>query len=169
MKMMQSRTRFGRALMVAAALLPTAEACYVYTPPDTGAVPPGQLVELDISDMGRVGLGERFGSGLAAVQGRLVQSSSNEYVVNVYRVSQLNGASAMWSGEMVRLDRSYIGTVKQREFSASRTALLVGSAVAGVAVIALGAHFIGHFGGYPDPDPGTGVTPASLRVPVFHP
>ena len=69
------------------------------------AAPVGQTIELQISDQGRVGLADRFGPGLASIEGRLVSQQSNEFIVNIFRVKQISGESTQWSGESARLDR----------------------------------------------------------------
>src|SRR5437870_567407 len=138
----------GRAARMAmvAALAPTLHACFEYRPLTTTTPPLGQSVALEITDQGRVTLSERFGAGLAEIQGRVVGNEGNEYVVNVYRVSQINGASAAWSGEETRIDRSFVGTIKGRTFSPVRTTLF--SLASGTALYFLvGRRLIGSFTG----------------------
>ena len=147
MTMIAARPGMRIAAVVAGTLSVLAVAgCYEYKPIEAQALPVGEAVSLQISDQGRVGLADRFGPGLAEVQGRLVSNQGNEYVLNVFRVSQLNGESSAWSGEMTRLDRSFVGTVKGRSFSPFRTTLL--TITAGTAAyFILGRQLVGSFSG----------------------
>ncbi len=161
-------TVFALAALVSA-LLPALTACYEYVPLATSTPPVDQTVALQITDQGRVGLGDRFGPGLAEVVGRVASSQGTELVVTVFSVSRLNGESTQWAGETTRLDRSYIGSIKGRRFSKARTAIVaVGlAAVTGYLIYnhGLNGSFSGPTG---TPDPGPG--PASQRVPAgrFH-
>lgn len=150
---------------VCGALLPLLAACYEYTPLETRTPPVGETVALGITDQGRVSLSERFGTGLSEIQGRVLSNSGNEYVVNVFRVSQINGQSAAWSGETTRIDRSFVGTIKGRKLSPVRTTLI--SVVGATALYFLvSRQLFGSFSGgnTPDmPDP-----PVSTRIPVGH-
>src|ERR1044072_3531337 len=65
------RVRAGASLALVA-LVPTFLACYEYVPSATASPPVGQLVELQVTDRGRVGLGDRFGAGVQYIMGRLI-------------------------------------------------------------------------------------------------
>ena len=138
-------------------------ACYEYRPIES-APPVGEQVSLQITDQGRVNLSQRFGPGLAEIQGRVVSSQGSDYVVNVYRVAQVTGESAAWSGEATRIDRSFVGAVKGRQLSGLRTGLL--AAVAGGALYVLvSRQIIGSFsGGHEDEPP---QPPISTRIPFI--
>jgi hypothetical protein len=164
--MMHRSTRGIRvsALVAMAAVLPTLHACYEYKPLETQTPPVGDMIALQITDQGRIDLAERFGPGLAEIQGRVVANQGNEYVVNVFRVSQLNGETAAWSGEVTHINRTVVGMVKGRQLSPVRTTLLaVGGAVA-VGYLATRA-LSGGFSGGGD-SPSTTPLPASIRIPV---
>jgi hypothetical protein len=160
--MVPKQLRSG-VVWVLAALLPTLHGCYEYTPLATSTPPSGQLVEFQISDQGRVGLSERFGPGLAEVQGRVVAEQGNEYIVNVFRVKQIGGESTQWSGETTRLDRSFVGSIKGRRLSKSRTAVI---AVAGLAVIAYFASSRATGGGSMTNDEPSGPPGQTNRIPA---
>src|SRR5262249_41749918 len=138
MLMMQRSSSSSRVLAsaVALVLLPALGACYEYKPIMTEPPPVGETVALEVTDQGRVSLAERFGPGLAEIQGRVVSNQGNEYVVNVYRVSQVNGESAAWSGEVTRINQAFIGSVKGRQLSPLRTTLLAVVGAAGLYFIA---------------------------------
>lgn len=157
-----SRIRRADSTALAAVLLAASTGCYAYRPVETAPV--GERVALQISDRGRVGLAERFGPGLAEIRGQLVSQESNEYVVNVLRVSQISGISSPWSGELARVDRSFVGTVRQRQLSPVRTSLMaVGAAT--VAYFIANGKIVGNYRQDPD-EPGTGEPPLSNRIPL---
>jgi hypothetical protein len=136
--------------------------CYEYKPLVIAPPPVGEQVALEITDQGRVTLSERFGQGLSEIQGRLVSAQGNEYVLNVFRVSQLSGSSASWSGETTRIDRSFIGRVKGRQFSPFRTTLLSVVSAAGVYLL-VSRGLTGMYTGDKPEEPVT--PPLSVRLP----
>jgi hypothetical protein len=160
--MRRRRTRLTDSLTLAA-LLPALQACYEYRPMATVTPPVGETVAFQFTDQGRASLAERFGPGLSEIQGRVVSNQGPEYVVNVYRVSHIGGASAAWSGEESRINRSLVAGIKGRRLSPTRTALL--SAVSATALYFLvGRELVGSFTGGREetpPDP-----PASNRRPL---
>jgi hypothetical protein len=148
---------------VVAALLPAFGACYEYRPIETQAPPVGEQVSLEITDQGRVNLSQRFGPGLAEIQGRMVSAQGTDYVINVSRVAQVSGETAAWSGESTRINRSFVGSVKGRRLSGLRTTLFAG--VAGGALYFLVSRTLaGSFsGGHEDEPP---PPPLSSRIPI---
>jgi len=131
-----------------------------------GNTPPaGEPVALDITDAGRVGLSDRFGPGLLRVEGRLTSGAAQEYALNVQRVSFLNQPPSRWSGELVRIDRAFVGMVQQRKLSRGRTAFAIGVVVLAVGAIAVGTDLIGFFEGTTG-DNGEPPGPISNRVPL---
>ena len=146
------------------ALLPTLHACYDYVPLATQTPPMGQQVELQITDQGRVGLSDRFGPGLDRITGRVESQQQNELIVNVYRVTHVGGQSTQWSGESVRLDRGFVGTVRGRKLSALRTTA-ISVAVGTVLYLTAGRALTG--GGKDPRDPPDPIDPpASTRIPI---
>jgi len=61
-----------RLIVYALVSLVGVQGCYEYVPVESSSPPVGQLVELKISDPGRVGLAPRFGAGLDLVEGQLL-------------------------------------------------------------------------------------------------
>lgn len=154
----------GRGARVGAVLFAVASACYEYRPVETMTAPAaGDPIALQITDLGRVRLSERFGPGLAEIRGRLVSRADDLYVLNVDRVAQLDGASAAWSGEETRLEQSLVGTVKARKLSPTRTALLSGLG-AGIAYFIYSQQLVGHYRQDPDTTK-PGDPPLSNRSP----
>jgi hypothetical protein len=165
---MMSRSK-SRSVLVLAALLPALHACYEYTPLATATPSVGQLVELDVTDQGRVSLAERFGPGLTAVEARVVSQQENELVVNVYRVTHIGGESAQWSGETARLNRSVIGSIRGRQFSKSRTAVVAGIGTALAAYLIVNRGLLGSFSGPTEDPPSTDPPNQRLRIPISFP
>jgi hypothetical protein len=157
-----SRIRLANNTALVAVLLAASTGCYEYRAVETAPV--GERVALQISDRGRVGLAERFGPGLAEIRGQLVSQESNEYVLNVLRVSQISGNSSPWSGEVTRVDRSFVGLVRQRQLSPAKTTL-VAAAAATVAYLIASGKIVGNYSQEPD-TPGTGDPPLSNRIPL---
>ncbi|MGQ0639770.1 MAG: hypothetical protein ACT4P6_03220 [Gemmatimonadaceae bacterium] len=142
----------------------TLAGCYAYVPITPGEAPPaGEPVALEISDAGRVGLSERFGPGLTRVEGRLTTSAAQEYALNVHRVAFIGAPATRWSGELVRIDRGFVGRIQQRKLAKGRTALTVGAVTLAIAAVFIATDLVGFFdgsGGGPPEPPG----PISNRV-----
>jgi len=149
----------------AAAFVLVAQGCYEYVPVETPAAPPaGQLVELRITDPGRVGLAPRFGPGLDRLTGRMVSQRDSDVILNVLSVTNLDGQDTKWSGEEVRLDRGFIRSVSSRRLSPLRTAVMSAAAVA-VLYFTAGRSLTG--GGKDPRDPPDPIDPpASNRRPM---
>ena len=126
--------------------------CYTYVPVETADPPVGQTLLFHVTDRGRVGL-ESFGSGLVRVEGRLTSVSTTEYVMDVLRVTQLDGARSTWSGESVRVDKEFVGQVQRRQLSRTRTLALAGGITAGLVMLVASKSLIGAFSGDPDEEP----------------
>jgi len=112
------------------------QGCYVYTPV-MGPPPPTTYVALDITDRGRVGLGDLIGPAATRVEGVVRSETDSAYALNVASVVYLNGQSNKWSGEPLLVRKDFIGNLRERKFSRGRTALAAGSAVGGVLLFAL--------------------------------
>ena len=158
------RLRQACATSIAASMLPYLTGCYTYKRVDASPLPQGSEVSLTITDQGRVGLGDRLGTGVLRVNGRVVNPPDSTWVVRVSSVDMLAGGKSHWSGEEVRLPRSYVSEVATRELSQKKTWLAVGIAV-GAVVVAIGAAtLIGN--GYEGSDPEPPPVGQSSRSPV---
>jgi hypothetical protein len=113
-------------------------------------------VALVLTDQGRVGAGPAIGSGVARVEGALLTATDSDYTLRVSQVTDIRGEVTRWSGEVVTLRRSWIGTAYQRHLSRARTYLLAGTVTAGLVAFAASRGLI--FGGGPviEPAPGGG-------------
>ena len=157
------RVRAAAALALAA-LVPSMMACYEYVPIASAAPPVGQLVELQITDRGRVGLGDRFGPGVQFIMGRLVSEQGNDLVISVGSVKNIDGETTKWTGDTTRVDKSFIATVKGRQISTTRTALI--AVAGGLAVyLMVSSKLLGAFSGSSD-EGDTGPPIQSTRIPV---
>jgi hypothetical protein len=126
--------QFSR-LCVVIGVVPAALGCYAYAPLETSTgVQAGEHVAVEITDRGRAELSDRLGSGVLRLEGTLTRSDSVDLVLNVWRVRQIGGPTARWSGESVRLRREYASSVQTRTLNRARTFLIAGAAVAGVVV-----------------------------------
>lgn len=139
------------------------QACYDYVPVET-MPPAGERVSLVVTDQGRVSLADRFGPGIATIDGKLVGVQDSNYVINVSRVSQISGSHALWTGEESRINRALVGMVRTRHLSVWRTAALVGVAAGAVALTAGG---LSAAGSQPDTSgSGNNKPPLSTRIPI---
>jgi hypothetical protein len=145
--------RVINALALATLLLATAGGCYVYTAAPTNPAPGTELL-LELSDKGRVGLGDSVGSGAQAIEGTTVASTDTSFALRVSHVSYLNGLSNKWSGENLLVSRDFVSNAKEKKFSSGRT--WTTAAAVGAALVAFIASR-GLFGsGTPTSQGGTG-------------
>jgi hypothetical protein len=149
--------------MVAGAM-PLVSGCYTYAPVDTAASPPvGTRLAFEVTDLGRVALSDRLGSGVRRIEGTLIANDSAQYVMNVWRVAQLNGEISPWSGERVGIEHRLVGGILERRISRSRTYLAAGVATAAIVLFANSQGLIGSADSDSPEEPGPG--PVSSRVP----
>ena len=127
-------TRRVCAAVATACLLPYLTGCYVSRPTVAAAVSPDTEISLAITDAGRVALGERLGSGVLRINGRLVAAPDTAFRIRVLSLEFLNGDKTHWAGEEIRVPSSYVGNVSSREFSRTRTLLAAGIVVGALAV-----------------------------------
>jgi hypothetical protein len=107
--------------------------CYTLQPAGRAAPEVGTRVAFDVTDAGRVALGGSMGPEIDQVEGRLLETNGDEYVVAVSNVKLLRGGHQVWAGETVRIKSDHVSTTYTRRFSRVRT---IGFAVAGGAAVA---------------------------------
>ena len=145
------------------AIVAGAQGCYEYVPVNSPAETVGKVVELKITDPGRVGLADRFGPGLDRIEGRLVSERDNQLTLSVSNTTTVEGTNTKWAGESVSLNRGFIGTVRSRRISPTRTTIL--AVAAGAVLYFTAAKSL--IGGGKDPnDPVDMNPPVSRRIPV---
>ena len=145
-------------------MLLVVSACYTSVPLETSTPPVGETVSFIISDQGRVGLGDRMGPGIARIDGRMLGTEGDQYVVNVFRTAAISGTTSVWSGEEIRFDRNFVSRLEGRQLSKSRTWLAAGAATSVLVAFIMTRGLSGLFGGdeRPPPDP---IPPVESRVP----
>lgn len=159
--MQWQRVRAGASLALTG--LVSSTACYEYVPIVSATPPVGQLVELQVSDRGRVGLVDRFGPGVQYIMGRLVSQQGNDLVLSVGSIKNIDGETHMWSGDTTRVDKEFIATVKGRQVSTTRTTLM--ALAGGVAVyLIISTKLLGAFSGSDDEPMEPPIQ--STRIPV---
>lgn len=151
-----------RRLCVLIGVIPAALACYSYAPLDTSTgVQAGEHIAVEITDRGRAELSDRLGSGVVRLEGTLTRTDSVDLVMNVWRVAQISGPTARWSGESVRFKREYASSVQTRVLNRGKTYLVAGAAVAGLVVFTKSFGLFGYASG--DGDEGEPPPPQSSR------
>ena len=121
--------------------------CYTYAIPVTDRVMPASIVEVTLNDRGRVAMEANVGPEVLSVEGAVVSVSDSGFVLAVKKVVGLDRNSSNWSGEHVTFRNESVRHVRERKFSAGRTAFLVGAATASaLAFVASGGLLDGIFG-----------------------
>ena len=141
--------------LVMAAVFPAA-GCYKYVPLDTSAgVTAGEHVAVEINDRGRVELGDRIGNGVLRLEGTVTRADSQNVVMNVWRVAQIDGVTSRWSGESVQFRRDFVSGVHARTLNRTKTYLVAGAVTVGVALLITTTDLFGSSisGGDPPDDP----------------
>lgn len=144
--------------------------CYTLQPVGTAAAPvPGTEVAFEVTDAGRVALGQLVGPEILQLQGRLVSAENGDYVLAVNTVRFVRGGEHVWNGEHVRVGSAHISRTYERRFSKGRTATVAAVTVGGIAAFFLTRSLIAAGSepgdtGRPD-EPGTSFTrpPAGTR------
>ena len=151
-----------RRLCLVLGVVPAALGCYQYAPLDTSVgVQAGEHVSVEISDRGSAELSDRLGSGVVRLEGTLTRADSSDIEMNVWRVAQISGPAAKWSGESVRFNRNYVSRVQTRTLNRPRTFLMAGAIVGGVVLFTTQFDLLGFAS--QDNDPGDPPGPVSSR------
>ena len=141
----------------------SATGCYTLVPVANTGIPAGATVALDINDAGRVALGGTMGPEIGQVEGRLVEQTSNHYVLSVNAVRYLRATGEqVWTGERVTIPTEHVRSVNERRLSKGRTAIIAGAAVGAVAFM-ITRGIIGS--GLEGPDKTPPDTSQSVRIP----
>jgi hypothetical protein len=122
-----------RQVAVVVGVLHLCTACYSYVPVRS-APRPGSQVALEVTDEGRVALNDKIGPGVVRLEGTLAGVEGDDLLVDASAATQLRGYISELGGLRVRLPQRHITRIDQRQFSRSRTAMVVGGVVAIVAV-----------------------------------
>jgi hypothetical protein len=156
---LRSARSTGRAWRGCTALLLVAVSplagCYT-TRPVTTAPAPGATVILDLTDRGRVDLGDRIGPSAASIQGIVQTQSDSSYVLRVSSVSYLGGQQNKWAGESLTVPAALVSRARLREFSRSRTTAIGLGIAAALAAVFIQTDFFGLSGPEQQPTPPIG-------------
>lgn len=118
--------------------------CFSYLPVQSSPPLPAQQVGVVLNDRGRVLLGDRVGASVDRIDGRVVSRQDGAIVLDVYRVTDLRGNTATWTGERVSIPEDAILGYRARKLSKFKTLLLVGSIA--LAIIASLGNTLNLFG-----------------------
>jgi hypothetical protein len=134
--------------------------CYVYVPRPISEAAPKAHVSAEITDVGRVALGEQVGSEVSRIDGEIVQKTDSAILLNVSEVRYLNGNANAWQGQEITLRPQDVKSLTQRTYSKQRS-MLAAIAIGGLAALAiLTAALTGVFsGGQGSDKPGDGGNP----------
>lgn len=149
--------RFGRALLVVAAL--SATGCYSYTGVQPSADLAGQRIAFRITDEGRVAVRDRLGPGVAKVDGRVVAQDAAGWTLKVFGLTTIDGGRSTWTGETVQLARTSVDQTTARRLDRGRSLLAFAGVVGAVVAFALSRDILG--GGQGPQDPTTPPTAES--------
>jgi hypothetical protein len=128
--------------------------CYSYLPVQSTPPMVAQEVGIVISDRGRVLLGDRVGATVDRIDGRVVSRQNGTITLDVYRVTDLRGSSATWTGERVSIPEEAVMGYQARKFSKFKTLVLVGAiAMAIVTTLGRSLDIFGDPEGPPAPEP----------------
>ena len=101
--------------------------CFSYLPVLSTPPAPAQQVGVVLNDRGRVLLGDRVGASVDRIDGKVVSRQNGALVLDVYRVTDLRGNTATWTGERVSIPEEAILGYRPRTLSKFKTFLLVGT------------------------------------------
>lgn len=131
-----------------------ATGCYTLRPAAGVPPVPGEEVAFDVTDAGRVALGGSMGPEISRIEGLLVGTENEEYLVSIRSVQFLRGGQQRWNGERVGIRREHVGTVYHRRLSRSRSITLGAVAFGGFLAFLASRDMLGlSFGGGDRPEP----------------
>ncbi|WP_411281510.1 hypothetical protein [Gemmatimonas sp.] len=132
--------------------------CFSYLPLQSAPPVPAQQVGVVLNDRGRVLLGDRVGASVDRIDGKVVSRQNGALVLDVYRVTDLRGTTATWTGERISIPDEAILGYRARKLSKLKTLLLVGTIA--LAIIASLGNTLNLFGDPATDGPGDGPQPS---------
>jgi hypothetical protein len=145
--------------------LGVANGCYEYVPV-ASAPPSGSVVSLQLTDTGRVALGQTLGPTVEKIEGAVESSSDSAYVLRMQSVTFFNGQKSGWRGERVIVGKRFVTNPSLHEFSNSRTTLAIVVGVGAVLAFIATRGLLGS--GNTDTDPGGGGPPTGSFRSLWH-
>lgn len=128
--------------------------CYSYLPMQSAPPPENTpVVALMIGDRGRTLIGERVGSLVEQIEGRIIRRDSAQITMQVHKVIDVRGNHSTWTGEEVVIPNEAVMGYRTRKLSKLKTALLVGGGI--VALVLTLGRSLDIFGVPVEGSPGT--------------
>lgn len=144
-------TKRNWTVLALAGIAPLA-GCYTTRPVETAPIP-GATVLLDLTDQGRVQLGNLVGPSAARIEGVVQARSDTSFMLHVSSVTYLNGQMNRWSGEPLTVPSMLVSRARLREFSRSRTTAVGVGIAAALITLFTTTNFLGSSGGERIPPP----------------
>jgi hypothetical protein len=119
-------SRFQHQIIAAILAVTTVggSACYGYYPPARADLT-GREVQVSLTDSGALALAPKIGSGIDAVEGKVLTDTASHFLLSVMGTQRRDGIEITWKGEPVDIPRPLVAGVAERRFSIARTALFV--------------------------------------------
>jgi len=145
--MSRRRRRVGFGVVALATAL---TGCHTYLPPQDQVPVAGREIAVELNDRGRLLVVPQLGEAVLRVHGTLVASADSTVTMSVSRTVQLQGSSALWTGESVTIPVAGIRGFRLREFSQKRSVAMAVGVAGALAVVAPRLKIVGGGNGRPD-------------------
>jgi hypothetical protein len=143
--------RAVRASIALGLLIPQLTGCFHYVPVASGEMPHGIEVSVAVTDAGRVALSEQVGPGVRQIGGQVMATTDSSLVLSVRTVDYFDqNGPIRWAGERLDLSRQFVGEIRERRLSRTRSLVMAG--LAAIAAVAATKLAITGFGGDPGSD-----------------
>jgi len=145
--MSRRRRRAGLSVVALATAL---TGCHTYLPPQDQVPVTGREIAVELNDRGRLLVVPQLGESVLRVHGTLVASTDSTVTMSVSRTVQLQGSSALWTGESVTIPVAGVRGFRLREFSQKRSVAMAVGVAGALAVVAPRLNIVGGGNGRPD-------------------
>lgn len=145
--MSRRRRRAGLSVVALATAL---TGCHTYLPPQDQVPVAGREIAVELNDRGRLLVVPQLGESVLRVHGTLVASTDSTVTMSVSRTVQLQGSSALWTGESVMIPVTGVRGFRLREFSQKRSVAMAVGVAGALAVVAPRLKIVGGGTGRPD-------------------
>lgn len=145
--MSRRRRRAGLSVVALATAL---TGCHTYLPPQDQVPVTGREIAIELNDRGRLLVVPQLGESVLRVHGTLVASTDSTVTMSVSRTMQLQGSSALWTGESVTIPVTGVRGFRLREFSQKRSVAMAVGVAGALAVVAPRLKIVGGGNGRPD-------------------
>ena len=145
--MSRRRRRAGLSVVALATAL---TGCHTYLPPQDQVPVTGREIAVELNDRGRLLVVPQLGESVLRVHGTLVASTDSTVTMSVSRTVQLQGSSALWTGESVTIPVTGVRGFRLREFSQKRSVAMAVGVAGALVVVAPRLKIVGGGNGRPD-------------------